>query len=234
MSQGAKSMTKSARRQDNRPEANPGSSNTLQIEGEPSADMATSLAQAALRPSVRAGVTAGAFSKHFGEVDLTALVSELAVQEKAVNDGNLRRPEAMLIAQAQTLEAIFHELARRAALNMGEYLGAAETYMRLALKAQSQCRATLETLGTIKNPAAVAFVRQANIAHGPQQVNNGAHPPPEDAWRERESEIQRNKLLGQERNERVDSGTLRATVDAHSQVETVGEVHGPPNGGGQG
>ena len=47
--------------------------------------------------------------------------------------------------------------------------------MRMALKAQSQCRATLETLATIKNPPAV-FARQANIAQGPQQVNNGMMP----------------------------------------------------------
>lgn len=40
------------------------------------------------------------------------------------------------------------------------------------LKAQSQCRATLETLAAIKVGPAI-FARQANIAHGPQQVNNG-------------------------------------------------------------
>ena len=44
---------------------------------------------------------------------------------------------------------------------MNEHLPAAETYMRLALKAQSQCRATLETLANIKNPPTV-FARQAN------------------------------------------------------------------------
>jgi hypothetical protein len=43
--------------------------------------------------------------------------------------------------------------------------------MRMALKAQAQCRATLETLATIKNPS-VVFARQANIAQGPQQANN--------------------------------------------------------------
>jgi hypothetical protein len=43
--------------------------------------------------------------------------------------------------------------------------------MRLALKAQSQCRVTLETLAAIKNPPLV-FAKQANIAHGAQQVNN--------------------------------------------------------------
>jgi hypothetical protein len=43
------------------------------------------------------------------------------------------------------------------------------------LKAQSQCRATLETLGALKNVASVVFVRQANIGQG-VQVNNAAHP----------------------------------------------------------
>lgn len=43
----------------------------------------------------------------------------------------------------------------------------------MALKAQAQCRATLETLAEIKNPQPTAFLRQANIAYGPQQVNNG-------------------------------------------------------------
>jgi hypothetical protein len=90
----------------------------------------------------------------------------------------------MLTAQAHTLDAIFGNCARRAAANMGEYMHAAELYLRLALKAQSQCRATLETLAAIKNPAPVAFVRQANISAGPQQVNNGTASTP-DASRAR-------------------------------------------------
>ena len=56
-------------------------------------------------------------------------------------------------------------------MNTGEYLDATDRYMRLALKAQAQCRATVETLAEIKNPPTL-FARQANIAHGPQQVNN--------------------------------------------------------------
>lgn len=46
-----------------------------------------------------------------------------------------------------------------------------DRFTRLALKAQGQCRATVETLAVIKNPPTV-FARQANIAHGPQQANN--------------------------------------------------------------
>lgn len=86
-------------------------------------------------------------------------------------------PKATLTAQAAAIDAIFPEPARRGALNLGEYLSASETYFRLALKAQSQCRATLEALAEIKNTHPVAFVQQANIAHGPQQVNYGAVPP---------------------------------------------------------
>ncbi len=206
------------------------SGSTLRIKGTPEADQSAVLAKTALRPSVRAGVTARAYSKQFGELDLTCLVDELATQAKAVNDGDLKRAEAMLIAQAHTLEAIFHELARRAALNMGEYLSAADTYMRLALKAQSQCRATLETLATIKNPSPVAFVRQANIAHGPQQVNNGPQPSTGEASRARESQNRPKELLEVKRgSERLDTEATGAAGDGNTSLETVGAVNGTEN-----
>lgn len=78
----------------------------------------------------------------------------------------------MLAIQAHTLDTMFNELARRSWTNVdGGYIEAGERYMRLALKAQSQCCTTIETLSEMKNPKPVAFVRQANIANGPQQVN---------------------------------------------------------------
>ncbi|MFO1266895.1 MAG: hypothetical protein U1F67_09045 [Rubrivivax sp.] len=107
-----------------------------------------------------------------------ALMDRLAEDVKDVWAGDMRQAEAMLYGQAHALQTIFVSLARRAALNIGEHMGATETYLRLALKAQGQCRATLETLAAIKNPP-VLFARQANIAHGPQQVNNGTAPASE-------------------------------------------------------
>jgi hypothetical protein len=80
----------------------------------------------------------------------------------------------MLTTHAHTLDAIFNDLARRA--KCAEYLSQFEAYLRLGLNAQAQCRATLETLAAIKNPTPVAIVRQANIANGPQQVNNAPTP----------------------------------------------------------
>jgi hypothetical protein len=179
---------------------------------------------------VRAAATTQTVYKQFGELDITALVDELAQQVKAVNDGDLQRPEAMLIAQAHTLEALFHELARRATLNMGEYLGAAETYMRLALKAQSQCRATLETLAAIKNPTPVAIVRQANIANGPQQVNN-APAPVAEPLRAREFENRPNELLEKQPDERWNTNTTQTAGRAHPEMAAVGEGDGTQNSG---
>lgn len=63
-------------------------------------------------------------------------------------------------------------MARRAALNMNGHLDATDELLRLALKAQAQSRATVEALAEVKNPRSVAFVKQANIAHGHQQVDN--------------------------------------------------------------
>ena len=42
-----------------------------------------------------------------------------------------------------------------------------DAYRRMAMKAQSQCRMTLE-LAELKNPRPVAVVKQANIANEPQ------------------------------------------------------------------
>jgi hypothetical protein len=127
----------------------------------------------ACSPITRNAVTAQEYGAHFGELDLGEALEVMRDSTKAIHAGDTKRIETTLIAQADALDAIFSHMAHRAALNVGEYIGAAETYMKLALRAQSQCRATLETLATIKNPPNVAFVRQANIAHGPQQVNNG-------------------------------------------------------------
>ena len=92
--------------------------------------------------------------------------------------------------------------------------------MRIALKAQSQCRATVETLATIKNPP-VVFARQANIAQGPQQVNNGMMPAGEPRARGK-SENTPNELLEEKPHERLDTRTTSAASGTDPQLATVG------------
>jgi hypothetical protein len=128
-------------------------------------------AQTTLRPSANAAAVIAEFGKSFGGQDFTALMVQLTESTKALKENDLYRCEAMLFSQAHALQAIFMNLARRAANQ--EYLKQFEVHLRLALKAQAQRVRTLEVLGTLKNPPNVAFVNQANIAHGHQQVNNG-------------------------------------------------------------
>jgi hypothetical protein len=142
-----------------------------------------------LSPSAQAATTVKKLESY---ADAQALFDVLAEQVRGVRGGNLNRPEAMLVAQAHTLDALFNRLTRRAAMNMGEYLEAVGTYLKLALRAQRQCRATPEAFHELKNPRPVSFVRQANIAHGHQQVNNQAPAP-----RAGKTESSQNELLEQ-------------------------------------
>ncbi|MBO9380118.1 hypothetical protein GG804_25450 [Sphingomonas histidinilytica] len=52
----------------------------------------------------------------------------------------------MLIAQALSLDAMFTELVRHAADNYTKWPTSAARYARLALRAQSNCRASVETV----------------------------------------------------------------------------------------
>jgi hypothetical protein len=75
-----------------------------------------------------------------GELSLTDMVKALRTHGEAVNRGDLSAAERMLNSKAVALNAIFGELARRAALNTGTCLGATQSYLRLAFKSQSQSR----------------------------------------------------------------------------------------------
>lgn len=145
--------------------------------------------------------------------DLNALVDELRFQTGQVQDGNLERTKAMLMAQAHALDALFLTLCKRSMTNAreGHFLEAADRYMRLALKAQSQAVRTLEVLGDLVNPRQMAFVRQANIAHGPQQVNN--HP-------ERENLNSANQTIRETSNE----------LSANAETSDIEVAANPPMG----
>lgn len=165
------------------------------------------------------------------DLSITEMVQSLKDHGQRVNGNDLAAAEQMLTAQAIALNAIFSEMARRAALNLGEHLDATDRYMRLALKAQGQCRATLETLAAVKNPP-VVFARQANIAHGPQQVNNGAAPAqsqrgsaPSSAYAHEQSGNTANELLGAGNGERLDSGAQGTASRAHSKLATLGTLN---------
>lgn len=111
------------------------------------------------------------YAKAGSELDITDLVEAMRKAGDDAVAGKLDRYERVLANQFLTLDALFNNLAQRSGRQ--ESFKGIETLMRLALKAQAQARATAETLALMKNP--MPYIKQANIAHGPQQVNNGPH-----------------------------------------------------------
>lgn len=193
----------------------------LTIRHEPGKSDEAIMARHAISPEFSNLVTVKAFAKSQwgGEnLHLTELAAELEVQAKAAQDGDLSRAEGMLMVQAHTLNAIFNNLAQRAV--RAEYMPQLEQYMRLSLKAQSQCRATLESLANIKNPP-VVYAKQANIAHGPQQVNFGTEP----VTRTGETILPSNELSGGSHELLPDTRTSAIAGRIDTSLETVGEVH---------
>ena len=180
---------------------------------------ATFLAEVATHPSLNAAMVIAGFGGSSGELELKALTLRLSDSVNAVLANDMRGPEAMLYSEAHALQAIFVDLSRRATKqsHMGNY----ESFMRMALKAQNQCRMTLETLATIKNPPAV-FARQANIAHGLQQVNNAMMPAGEPRAGAGKSEKPQNKLSGGSNQLLPDTGAPGAAVDRDPAMATLG------------
>lgn len=179
-------------------------------------DMHAAVARTLVRPEVGAAAAIEQWQKDTHDVN--ALAAELAVQVQAVNGGDLRRAEGMLMSQAHTLENVFTVLLRRATTQT--MLPQWEAYMRMAMRAQSQCRMTLEALAEMKNPRAIAFVRQANIAHGAQQVNNATRAHAEG------KPIARPELLEQQHGEWMDRGATSEASGTHQEVEAVGAIDG--------
>lgn len=198
----------------------------LQIAQRPGESQGAAIARMSTKPEVQAAITLKSLEDFDREnsAPLMDFVAALEKHGKAANSGDLTQGEAMLMAHAHTLDSLFNTLTRRALLNLGQYPDAVERYLRLALKAQSQCRSTLETLAAIKNPPHVAFVKQANIAAGHQQVNNGTPA--------REIESSQSKLLESVNGERLDFGTTQAAGRADPQLATVATIHRAANGRG--
>ena len=172
-----------------------------------------------LMPIAQNAIAMDAWGKFAGEANLADMVEGLREKTKKVQDGDMHSVEAMLYGQAMTLQTMFTNLARRAANQ--EYLKQFQTHMTLALKAQAQCRSTLEALAQVKNP--MPYIKQANIASGPQQVNNGqstqyaqAHAPAEN------SQPLQNKLLEHQHGDTLEFGAQGAAGRANPHMATVG------------
>jgi hypothetical protein len=151
-------------------------------------------------------------------IDLPSLAEILKNQADAIHRNDMKNVEAMLINQSVALQNLFARLSEKALF--ADYVPTFETMMKLALRAQNQCRATLQTLAEIKNPP-VVIARQANVTSGPQQINNSTEVPS----RAGKNKKAQSKLSGGEHELPSNTGTPCIASQAHPTLEAVGKVH---------
>lgn len=170
--------------------------------------------------SALSAVTLKQYSGGGDALELTDLVTEMRKAGDEAVAGDLGRVERMLTNQLLTLDLLFNNLAQRSG-RQDSFKGI-EVLMRLALKAQAQSRATAETLSIIKNP--MPYIKQANIAHGHQQVNNTQPPTGAENFQSAQ-----NKLLEVDNGNVLDFGAQTAPGRTDQKLEAVGAVHRTKN-----
>jgi len=199
--------------------------NTLCIERKDGESDAAAIVRAAANPVARGAITARKLTSYLAEdADITTYVQKLREQTTAFASGDLSGVESMLVTQAMTLDALFNHMSMKALETSS--VPAKEALLRLALKAQAQCSGAAKVLGELKNPRAVAFIRQQNNANGPQQVNNGVRAPSQATTRSGAERPGRSTNLLEERNgARMDNGTSGKAGRGDQALEAMGAVN---------
>ena len=166
--------------------------------------------------SALSAFTLKSYSGGGDDLEVPDLVAEMKKAGDEAVAGDMGRVERMLANQMLCLDAIFNNMAQRS--HRQETFKGIEVLMRLALKAQAQARSTAEALAVIKNP--MPYIKQANIAHGHQQVNNG-----QQVTGAGNSQTEQSKLLEADHGQRLDIGAQAQAGRGHQTLEAVGAVH---------
>lgn len=183
-----------------------------------------------LTPAVQSSFSIEALSKKAPAI-MTPIMDELQEQAQRVIGNDLSRLEAMLVCQAHTLDSLFNQFIQKMPETpMAEHQKFLMTY---ALRAQNQCRATIETLAELKNPR--PYIQQQNMAANNMQINNDQgrtninmdEVPAAPAHKKIEKSS--NKLLEDKRHEGewLDAGASQAAIGNDKAMEAVEKVDRP-------
>lgn len=141
-------------------------------------------------------------SELYHDMDVPTLLETLRARTMAVKDGNADALEASLVGQSEALQALFVRLTELAMQQ--ESVPNLSALMKLALRAQSQYRTTVEAVNQLKTPP---VLYQANFTAGKQQINFG-----------------QTQLSGTTYELRENTPASGYTVRTNPPVEALGEV----------
>ncbi len=131
------------------------------------------LAECSLSPYLTAASTVQVIQRLQHEEDDSSGESVLRGLIDDLDDTVRRKGNGVptLICQAQTLDVLFGQMVKSAMTCKS--IKETDMWLKMALRAQSQCRSTFEAISDIKNPRVANYGSgQVNVANGHQQVNN--------------------------------------------------------------
>jgi len=178
------------------------------LKGKTELETAERIAQLAVSPEMSSQRVVAASEGNKGleeHLDIPQLMAVLKAESARLSEGKSEDVGPILANQALALQSLFARLTERALSH--SHVSNIEAFMRLALRAQNQCRATLETLSSF-NKAPTVFAQQANVATN-QQINYA-----------------QNQLSGDDDELRQDNRTPGAEKAVNPEMEALGEVHG--------
>ena len=203
--------------------------NTITINAKNNAEKTKRMNDLAVSPNLlNATLAKPFFDNILSEVSLVNISDGIKQQLAEVKSGDMTSIEAMLVAQANSLQIMFVSLGRKAISQTG--LPQYTAMFNLALKAQAQSRATIQALTELKYPKQTNFVKQANIANGHQQINNNqaasdnvtnTHAPAHA----KENLHPQNELLERQNNEWLDNAKTATPSATNQAMATVATQH---------
>ena len=147
--------------------------NVIKVSGGDDKSRDEKMANLALTPGIRHAAIASGFATGLvggtHELPIPARLGPISEAMAMGRAGDKALAGEMLAAQAVVLDTMFTELAHRAQGNVGRSLEGAERYARLALKAQANCRATLEALAKLHQPREQT-VKHVHVNEGGQAI----------------------------------------------------------------
>jgi len=198
--------------------------NTVTIRGEKGTSKARKLARTSISSEFGALHVMAAVNRKGGmheDVELGALFDELLMATRDENATGTDR----LMSQAIVLDRLFMHLAATAMRQ--EYVSGVAPALTLALRAQAQCRTTLQAVSDIRHPRQYVGTQnvgeQYNSAGGHQQVNRDAHG---STGQNRPNELSEGTANELHQN----SGTPAGVEGAGDAIETVGARDRAANG----
>jgi hypothetical protein len=135
-----------------------------------------------------------------------------------VKSGNLEDLEAILVNQVYVLNGLFNQLVIQGKAGLTEPTvmrslpNHPKTMLNVALKAQTQCRATVQTINELKNPKKTTFIKN--------QLNN--------VKMELEERIEQLEDI-EHGSKKLDRGTEAAAISIDSEMEAVEVIDGSKN-----